>query len=101
MDAAIAGYREAVQAIALRISRGAVAAQIGVQVDDLEQEGLIHIWQSLARGVDPSTEQIEYRMRSYVRLEGAQVGRNRNGEPLAYETLLSLDDFRGIEAERG
>lgn len=101
MDAAIASYREAVQAIALRVSRGAVALQIGVQVDDLEQEGLIDVWQSLQRGVEPSAEMIENRMRDYVRYEGAQLGRGRNGEPLAYETLLPLDDFRGIEASRG
>jgi hypothetical protein len=101
MDAAIAEYREAVQAIALRVSRGAVATDLGVHVDDLEQEGLIDVWQSLMRGVTPSADMIENRMRDWVRHEAAQLGRGRNGEPIAYDALLPLDDFRGIEAQRG
>ena len=100
MDAAIAGYREAVEAIALRVSRGAVATQVGADYDDLAQEGLIHVWQSLGRGVTPSADMIENRMRDYVRWIGTQVGRGRDGSQ-PYDLLLPLEDFRGLEAARG
>jgi len=76
-----------------------VAQQIGVQYDDLVQEGLIDVWRSLARGVAPRTDMIENRMRDYVRFEGTQVGRGRTGEPLAYDELLPLDER--VEAVRG
>lgn len=100
MSDRIAEYREAVEAIALRVSRGAVAVQVGADYDDLAQEGLINIWQSLERGVAPSAEMIENRMRDYVRWLGTQVGRSRDGAQ-PYDLLLPLDDFRGVEAARG
>lgn len=97
MNDRVAGYRDAVEAIALRVSRGAVALQVGAEYDDLAQEGLILVWQSLERGVDPSADMMENRMRDYVRLLGTQVGRSRDGS-VPYEVLLPLDDFRNVVA---
>lgn len=97
MNGRIAEYREAVEAIALRVSRGAVATQVGAEYDDLAQEGLIQVWQTLERGLTPSTEMLENRMRDYVRFLGTQVGRSRDGS-VPYEALLPLDDFRGVLA---
>lgn len=78
-----------------------MAIQVGADQDDLTQEGLINVWQTLQRGVTPSADIIEARMRDYVRYLGAQQGRNRRGEPLHYDEILPLEDFRGLEASRG
>lgn len=78
-----------------------MAIQVGADQDDLTQEGLLNVWQSLCRGVTPSAEIIEARMRDFIRFLGAQQGRGRNGEPLAYDAILPLEDFRGLEASRG
>lgn len=93
MNSAVAQYWAAVEAIAVKIAASSVANQVGAECDDLLQEGLINVWQSLERGVTPSTEHIENRMRDYVRYLGTQVGRSRDGS-VPYEALLPLDDFR-------
>jgi DNA-directed RNA polymerase specialized sigma24 family protein len=95
MNSAVSQYREAVEAIALRVSRGPVAIQVGAEYDDLVQEGLIQAWQTLERGMCPATDMLENRMRDYIRWLGTQVGRGRDGS-VPYETLLPLDDFRSI-----
>ena len=47
------------------------------EVDDLVQEGWIFVWQSLARGVHPSDEQIRNRMRNWCRtLRRQESGRS-------------------------
>lgn len=97
MNDRIAEYREAVEAIALRVSRGAVAIQVGAEYDDLVQEGLIQVWQTLSRGVTPATEMLENRMKDYTRWLGTQIGRSRDGS-VPYDTLLPLDDFRSVLA---
>lgn len=97
MNDRVAGYRDAVEAIALRISRGAVARQVSAEYDDLVQEGLIQVWQTLERGVTPATEMLENRMRDYTRWLGNQIGRGRDGS-VPYEALLPVDDFRGVLA---
>src|SRR4051812_6493006 len=106
MNGRIAEYREAVEAIALRVSRGAVAIQVGADFDDLAQEGLINVWQTLERGVTPSADIIENRMRDYVRWLGVQLGRGRKCEDdpetcpqhVPYDVMLPLDDFRHVQA---
>lgn len=106
IDAAIAGYREAVAALALRVSRGPGAVRVGAEFDDLEQEGLIDVWQSLERGVTPRADIIENRMKDYVRWLGTQISHPRGCDPehpedcpqhVSYDTLLPIDDFRGSE----
>lgn len=69
-----------------------MAVQVGAEYDDLVQEGLINVWQTLARDVTPSADMIENRMRDYVRWLGNQIGRGRDGS-VPYEALLPLDDF--------
>ena len=69
-----------------------MAIQVGAEYDDLAQEGLINVWQTIERGVTPSTEMIENRMRDYVRWLGSQIGRGRDGS-VPYEALLPLDEF--------
>lgn len=109
MNDRIAEHRETVEAIALRLSRGAVARRVGADYDDLAQEGLLQVWQNLERGVTP-LHYIEYRMQDYMKWLGLQTGVPRNceidpdtGEILnpvecaqhvPYNTLLPLDDFR-------
>lgn len=58
----------------------------GAEQDDLVQEGLINVWQTLERGIVPSVEIIENRMRDYVRWLGRRY-------PVPYEQMLPLDDF--------
>jgi DNA-directed RNA polymerase specialized sigma24 family protein len=97
MNDRVAEYRDAVEAIALRVSRGAVASQVGAEYDDLVQEGLMKVWQALEQGVTPSAENIENRMKDWIKHLGSQVGRSRDGA-IPYETILPLDDFRSVLA---
>lgn len=59
---------------------------MGAEYDDLYQEGLISVWQALERGVTPSIEMVENRMRDWMRYIGRQT-------PVPYEALLPLDDY--------
>jgi DNA-directed RNA polymerase specialized sigma24 family protein len=97
MNDRVAEYRDAVEAIALRVSRGAVAIRNGAEYDDLAQEGLIAVWQTLERGLTPAAHMIENRMIDYVRFLGTQIGASRDGS-VPYEALLPLDDFRAVLA---
>jgi DNA-directed RNA polymerase specialized sigma24 family protein len=97
MNSAVSAYREAVEAVAERMARTAGAIQVGAEYDDLVQEGLINVWQTLERGIDPSTEHIENRMRDWIRHVGSQVGKTRDSN-IPYEALLPLDDFRVLQA---
>lgn len=97
MNSAVSQYREAVEAIAERMARTAGAIQVGAEHDDLVQEGLINIWQTLQRGIEPNAEHIENRMRDWIRHLGSQVGRSRDGG-IPYEAILPLDDFRVVQA---
>lgn len=60
----------------------------GAEEDDLVQEGRIHIWLSLSRGIHPSAEMIENRMKDWVRLLDPQ-------NPVPYETLLPMEPVPG------
>ena len=60
----------------------------GAELDDLEQEGRISVWQALANGVLPSERVIRGRMLNLVRY----LRRIRRYEiSVDYETLLDLD----------
>jgi DNA-directed RNA polymerase specialized sigma24 family protein len=98
MNTAVAAYRATVEPIAYRLSRTHRARQVGAEYDDLVQEGLIQVWQTLARGLKPAQYMLENRMRDYMRLLGSQMGRRRDGA-IPYEVLLPLDDFR-VEGDR-
>ena len=84
-------YAGLVDSLARKLSAGPRAAQVGAEYDDLAQEGLISIWQALERGVIPSADMVENRMRDWLRYLGRQ-------NPIPYETLLPLDDYSGVPA---
>ena len=63
----------------------------GAEFDDLVQEGLINVWQTLERGITPAASVIEDRMKNWVRY----LGRT---SPVDYGQMLPLDDFRGLAA---
>lgn len=82
---AVAAYKEHIE----NLARPYVGLG-GAEFDDLVQEGMIHVWQSLARGIAPSSEQIENRMRDWVRYIRRQT-------PTPYEALLPLDDYESVQ----
>jgi hypothetical protein len=104
MNDRVADYVTACEVLAGKLVKSPGASQVGAEYDDLVQEGLIDVWQTLERGICPSADLIERRMRDYIRWLGAQIGRTRtcnNDVPaeacpqhVPYETLLPLDDFR-------
>ena len=93
MNTAVARYRATVESLATKAAASHRAVAVGAEYDDLVQEGLIHVWQSLERGVCPSAEMIENRMRDWIRHLGAQIGVGRE-EEVNYDLILPLDDFR-------
>jgi hypothetical protein len=95
MNGRVAAYRGLAETLARKIAGYSRSQQLGVDYDDLVQEGLISVWQALDRGVTPSAEMMEFRMRSWVRLMGAQQGMTRDGS-VPYEALLPLDDYRTV-----
>lgn len=84
-------YAGLLDSLARKLSSGPRAAQVGAEYDDLYQEGQIAIWQSLQRGVTPSAEFAENRMRDWLRYLGRQT-------PIPYEALLPLEDYPSGEA---
>jgi len=87
MNARVSAYAGACAKLAARYAGGRRAQQVGAEYDDLYQEGLISVWQALERGVTPSIELIEFRMRDWMRYLGRQ-------SPIPYEAMLPLDDYR-------
>ena len=81
MNEAVANYQSAVQSLAFRY-----VGWNGSEHDDLVQEGLIAVWQSLERGETPSRMVIEGRMKNWARYLGSQL-------PTDYNEMLPLDSF--------
>lgn len=86
----VAGYRGLVESLAPKF-----VGRNGAELDDLVQEGLVFVWQSLERGIQPVPDLIEGRMKSWVRLLGYQTGKvvTKEGEAVEYAQLLPLDDY--------
>lgn len=42
------------------------------ELDDLVQEGLIAVWVSLEKGIEPSAQFVGFRMKNWARLLGCQ-----------------------------
>jgi hypothetical protein len=61
----------------------------GAELDDLIQEGRIFVWQSLERGIQPAAEQIENRMKDWVKWLGRR-------EAIEYGAMLPLDEPVGL-----
>lgn len=89
----IADYRGLVESLAHKF-----VGRNDAEYDDLVQEGLIFVWQSIQRGNQPAAHLIEARMHDWTRLLGTQVGRGRGkgGEAVEYAELLPIDDFREL-----
>lgn len=110
-----------VETVAARLANTSRARMVGAELDDLVQEGLLNIWQTLERGVHPRADIVELRMRNWIELLARQTGHNipsctidpatgeprthdENGEPLldpcpqhiTYDQMLPLDDFRVV-----
>lgn len=88
----VSAYRDLVQSLAERVAAGPRARSVGAEYDDLVQEGLINVWQTLQRGIVPSAAVIENRMTDWVRYLG-------RSHPTPYETLLPLEDFANVGAD--
>lgn len=89
MNDRVADYRGLVESLAKRY-----VGREGAEFDDLVQEGLINVWQTLERGITPSADIIEKRMLSWVELLAGQNG--KRGNPAEYDVLLPLDDYREL-----
>lgn len=92
MNDRVAGYRGLVESLAHKfVGRNAA------EYDDLVQEGLVMVWQSLDRGVTPAAALVEARMNDWVRLLGTQIGRGRgvSGEAVEYAQLLPMERIVG------
>jgi DNA-directed RNA polymerase specialized sigma24 family protein len=87
-DKAVGEYRGLVEALATEVHRSPGAKRVGAEFDDLVQEGLICVWQSLERGHNPA-HVIKNRMKDWVKFL-AHRG------TLAYATFLPLEDFRDL-----
>lgn len=61
----------------------------GAEFDDLVQEGMIAVWQTLARGLRPSRQVVRGRMIDWTRY----LRRLTNNDAIAYEQLLPLDSY--------
>lgn len=85
-DADIRAYLPLVEDIASRLAGTSRARRAGAEYDDLVQEGLVSVWLSLQRGVDP-LKVIENRMTDWIRLQG----RLRNNDHAAYDTWLPIE----------
>jgi DNA-directed RNA polymerase specialized sigma subunit len=59
------------------------------EADDLVQEGYIAVWQTLARGLRPSTQVIEGRMLDWCNF----LGRLQRNDAIAYELMLPIENY--------
>lgn len=101
MNGEVGAYADLVESLARKF-----VGRNGAEFDDLVQEGLVNVWQSLERGVTPTAEIIDGRMQNWTRLLGYQTGRflpklDLSGQPIPvpYETLLPLDEFPHSSAD--
>jgi DNA-directed RNA polymerase specialized sigma24 family protein len=79
----VAQYWDACEALARPF-----VGRAGAEMDDLHQEGLIFVWESLADGVDPSARMIQNRMKNWVRT----LSRQRRGDDLSLEEIAELNN---------
>jgi len=85
MNATVAAYLPTCERLASSLARPGSRGINGVEFDDLVQEGLVNVWQTLSRGIRPSEKLIRGRMIDFMRWLGRQG--------VDYETMLPLDDY--------
>lgn len=85
----VAAWRPLVASTAHEFVRSRSARRVGAEYDDLEQEGLIFVWQSLERGIPPARELILNRMQNWVRY----IGRQQDLAGVPYGLMLPLDSY--------
>lgn len=73
------------EALASSLARPGSRGINGVEYDDLVQEGMIAVWQTITKAITPSDKVIRGRMLNYMRWLGRQG--------VAYGTMLPLDDY--------
>ena len=86
MSAAVGEYLGRCEVLASSLARRGTRGINGAEFDDLVQEGLIAVWQSLEQGVTPSQAHMRARMLNYIRWLG------RRG-PVPYYTAMPMDEF--------
>jgi DNA-directed RNA polymerase specialized sigma24 family protein len=79
MNSAVSAYLGTVESLARKYD-----GRQGAEKDDLIQEGLIFVWQSLEKKICPAAWMIENRMKDYVRWMGRK-------NPTPYEAMLPID----------
>jgi hypothetical protein len=85
-NAEVEGYLGLCESLAVTLAKPGTRGRNGVEFDDLVQEGLIFVWQSLQRGVLPASKLVKGRMVDYQRWLG------RRG-PTPYSTQLPIEAF--------
>lgn len=81
-DDDIRAYLPLVESHAARLSK----RRVGVEYDDLVQEGMVSVWQSLRRGVRPELA-IVNRMRDWIDFQA----RLRRNDSAPYGALLPIE----------
>lgn len=85
-DDDIRPYLGYIDATAARLASTPDARRAGAEYDDLRQEGMQAVLFSLQRGTNPFLV-IENRMKDWI----TYMQRQRKGDPIPYEVLLSTD----------
>lgn len=89
MNDRVAAYRDLVELIAEEVAPRSGRGRNGIEWDDAVQEGLLAVWQTLARGHTPAIWMIKNRMIDYRRW----LGRTK---VIPYEAMLPLDDYMNL-----
>lgn len=90
MNGQVAKYRGLVETLAEQFARSNPN-----ELDDLVQEGLIFVWQTLQRGHRVSEEHIRNRMLNWLSYRSRQL--RHQDKP--YEVMLPLEDLRDANAQ--
>jgi len=85
-------YLSGIESFAQRLAATPAARTAGAEYDDLVQEGMLAAYIALRKGVDP-TPSVGVRMKDWIRLQKRQ----REGDPIPYETLLPTEVPAGGE----
>lgn len=89
----VAAYRQLVEDLAHRY----VSLKVMCEYDDLVQEGLVAVWDSLRRGRAPSAEYV----RLYMRGWRTKMERQRRGDPIAEQDMwLRFQDNAELAVHR-